>query len=220
MFGDAGIKAVLKELQQIHDRGVLEPTDQSKMTLEEKKAALAYLMLIKEKSSGVIKGRGCADGQKQRLYTNKEDSSSPTVAIESVFLTSVIDSKENHDVATIDVPGAFMQADMEDTVHMKLEGTMAELLINLALDVYKKFAYKHNGKTMLYVLLKRHYMALSKLLCCFGSIFHLNCRSGILNLTHMTHAWQTKVSMVSSVQLYGMWMTLKSRIVIQPLSLM
>jgi len=28
MFGDAGIKAVLKELQQLHNRGMLEPTDQ------------------------------------------------------------------------------------------------------------------------------------------------------------------------------------------------
>jgi hypothetical protein len=54
-------------------------------------------------------------------------------------------------VATIDVPGVFMQADMKDTVHMKLEGTMADLLINLAPEMYKKFAYKYNGKTVLYV---------------------------------------------------------------------
>jgi hypothetical protein len=74
------------------------------------------------------------------LYTNKEDTSSPTVAIESVFITSVIDAHENQDVATIDVPGAFMQADMDDVVHMKLEGTMAELLIKLAPDVNGKFA--------------------------------------------------------------------------------
>jgi len=147
--------AVLKEIQQLHDCGVLEPTDQSTMTIKEKKSALAYLMFLKEKHTEVIKGRGCADGQKQRLYTNKEDASSPTVAIESVFLTSVIDAQENQDVATLDVPGAFMQAIMEDTVHMKLEGTMADLLINIAPEVYKKFAYNHNGRTILYVLLKK-----------------------------------------------------------------
>ena len=49
----------------------------------------------------------------------------------------MIDTKENRDVATIDVPGAFMQVHMDDTVHMKLEGTMADLLINLAPDIYK-----------------------------------------------------------------------------------
>ena len=151
-------------------------------------------MFLKEKRKGVIKGCGCPDGRKQRLYTNKEDASSPTVTIESAFLTSVIDVKENCEVATIDVPGVFMQADMKDTVHMKLEGTMSDLLINLAPDMYKKFAYKYNGKTVLYV--KRHYMALSKLLCCSGSGYHLNCRSGVLNLNHMTPVWQTKLSMV------------------------
>ena len=51
-------------------------------------------MFLKEKRDGTIKGRGCADGRKQREYTNKEDASSPTVAIESVFLTSVIDAHE------------------------------------------------------------------------------------------------------------------------------
>jgi len=47
MFGDAGVKAILKELQQLHDHGVLEPADQSTMTLEERRAALAYLMYLK-----------------------------------------------------------------------------------------------------------------------------------------------------------------------------
>ena len=126
-----------------------------KIIIEEKKAALAYLMFLKEKRTGVVKGRGCADGRKQRLYTNKEDASSPTVAIESVFITSVIDAKENRDIATVDIPGAFMQADMDDVVYMKLEGTMAQLLMQIAPDVYNKFACYVNGKLVLYVLLKK-----------------------------------------------------------------
>jgi hypothetical protein len=48
-------------------------------------------MFLKEKRCGKIKGRGCADGCKQREYLSKEDTSSPTVAIESVFLSCVID---------------------------------------------------------------------------------------------------------------------------------
>ena len=154
-FGKDGIDAVLKELQQLHDRCVLEPTHPESMSIEEKKAALAYLMFLKEKRTGVVKGRGCADGRKQRLYTNKEDASSPTVAIESVFITSVIDAKENRDIATVDIPGAFMQADMDDVVYMKLEGTMAQLLMQIAPDVYNKFARYVNGKLVLYVLLKK-----------------------------------------------------------------
>ena len=45
---------------------------------------------------------------------------------EALFLTCLIDTMELQKVATVDIPGAFMQADTEgDTVHMKLEGKMA-----------------------------------------------------------------------------------------------
>jgi hypothetical protein len=47
--------------------------------------AMAYLMFLKQKRTGHVKGRGCADGKKQRIYTIKEEASSPTVAIESVL---------------------------------------------------------------------------------------------------------------------------------------
>ena len=39
---------------------------------------------------------------------------------------------ERHKVATVDIPWSFIQAEMEgETVHMKLEGEMSELLKNL-----------------------------------------------------------------------------------------
>ena len=103
----------------------------------------------------VSKGRGCADGRKQRAYTNKEEASSPTVAIESVLLSCVIDAMEGRDVATIDIPGAFMQADMEDVVHMKLEGKMAELLVRIDPKLYRKHVQMQGGKQVLYVELKK-----------------------------------------------------------------
>jgi hypothetical protein len=155
LFGDAGVDAVLKELQQLHDRGVVEPKGAGDLSCEEKKAALQYLMFIKKKRNGTIKGRGCADGRKQRAYTNKEDASSPTVAIESVMLSCTIDAKEERDVATVDIPGAFMQADMDETVHMKLEGTMAELLVKLDPKLYRKYVQMENGKQVLYLELRK-----------------------------------------------------------------
>ena len=87
IFGDAGVEAVLKELTQLHDRRVLKPKEASKLSNEERKDSLQYLMFLKEKRDGSIKGRGCADGRKQRLHTTKEEASSPTVAIESVMLS-------------------------------------------------------------------------------------------------------------------------------------
>jgi hypothetical protein len=71
------------------------------------------------------------------------------------MLSSVIDAKENRDVATVDIPGAFMQADMDDVVHMKLEGTMAELLVRIDPKMYRKHVQMENGKQVLYVELKK-----------------------------------------------------------------
>ena len=154
-FGEDGVDAVLGELQQLHDRKVIVPIVADEMTREEKRAALRYLMFLKKKRCGRIKGRGCADGRKQRLYTAKEDASSPTVAIESLMLSCVIDAEEGRDVGTVDIPGAFMQADMEDTVHMKMEGKMAELLVRIDPKLYRKYVRMENGKMVLYVELKK-----------------------------------------------------------------
>ena len=154
-FGDAGVEAVLKELQQLHDRKVLEPKNANHLTDDERRAALQYLMFLKKKRNGTIKGRGCADGRKQRAHTSKEEASSPTVAIEAVMLSCVIDAMERRDVATVDIPGAFMQADMEDIVHMKLEGKMAELLVRIDPQLYRKHIQLERGKQVLYVELKK-----------------------------------------------------------------
>jgi len=153
VFGEAGVEAVLKELNQLHERGVLKPT--KNLSHEQRMDALQYLMFLKQKRNGTIKGRGCADGRKQRQYTTKEEASSPTVAIESVMLSCVLDALEERDVATVDIPGAFMQADMDDLVHMKLEGKMAELLVRIDPKLYREHIQIERGKQVLYVELKK-----------------------------------------------------------------
>jgi hypothetical protein len=155
VFGPPGVKAVLAEQKQLHDRTVIASKDATKLSREDKQASLQYLMFLNKKRTGVIKARGCADGRKQRTYTAKEDASSPTVAIESVMLSCLIDAKEHQDVATVDIPGAFMQADMEDLVHMKLEEKMAKLLVKLGPRLYRKYVQMHNGKQVLYIELKK-----------------------------------------------------------------
>ena len=105
VFGPPGVEAVYKELQQLHERKVGEPRDATTLSPMQKKNALGYLMFLKQKRTGQIKGRGCADGRKQRLNTPKDAASSPTVATESVLLSCVIDAKERRDVATVDIPG-------------------------------------------------------------------------------------------------------------------
>jgi hypothetical protein len=103
-------------------------------------------MFLTRKRCGREKARGCADSRKQRETTKKEDASAPTVAIEAVMLSAVIDAMEERDVATVDIPGAFMQADIDEVVHVKFEGEMAEMLVKLDPALYRKFVKDENGK--------------------------------------------------------------------------
>ena len=151
VFGPPGVEAVYKELQQLHERKVGEPRDATTLSTMQKKNPLGYLMFLKQKRTGQIKGRGCADGRKQHLNTPKDDASSPTVATESVLLSCVIDAKERQDVATVDILGAFMQGDQDETVHMHLEGTLAKLLTKCDPKLYQQYVVTENNKPVLYV---------------------------------------------------------------------
>jgi Reverse transcriptase (RNA-dependent DNA polymerase) len=155
MFGDDGVDVALKEMKQLHDPKVLEPRSPSQLSERERHQALHYLMLLKKKRCGKNKGLGCADGRKQRAYLSKEDVSSPTVWIEAVLLSCVIDAQEGCNVATVDIPGAFMQAEPDEVLHMKLEGQMAELMVRLDPQVYCKHIQVEGGKMVLYVELKK-----------------------------------------------------------------
>jgi len=120
-FGQAGIDAVKKEMKHLHKRKVLEAKKPTELTPTQRREALGYLMFLKRKRCGTVKGRGCADGRPQRKYISKEEATSPTVSTEAVFLTAVIDAMQGRDVAVVDVPGAFMQANMDEQVHVKQE---------------------------------------------------------------------------------------------------
>jgi hypothetical protein len=158
VFGEAGAKAVIKEMKQLDQLKVIEPKQASMLTRAEKKASLEYLMFLKQKRCGRIKGRGCADGRKQRVYMTKEETGSPTVMTEGLFLSCTIDAKEERDVATTDIPGAFMQTDMDAVVHVRLSGPLAAMLVRVDPKKYKKFVTMEKGKPVVYVrLLKALY---------------------------------------------------------------
>ena len=46
---------------------------------------------------------------------------------------------------TVDIPGAFMQADMDEIIHMKLDGPLAELLVRVDPELYGKYVVIENG---------------------------------------------------------------------------
>ena len=92
--------------------------------------------MIKEKRCGKIKGRTCADGRPQKAYTLKEDSSSPTIFLESFMASLLIDAHEERDVAIFDVPGAYLHAELppEKTVLLRIEGSFVDIMCDVNPD--------------------------------------------------------------------------------------
>jgi len=96
---------------------------------EEKTNDLHYHMFIKKKCDRTITARGCTYGRSQREYLAKSDSISLTVLLEAMMISCTIDVKESRGMAVTEIPSTFLHADIEQDVHMLLEGMIAELII-------------------------------------------------------------------------------------------
>ena len=113
-FGEKGVASIMQELEQLLYRKVIVSRKASSLTPPKHKAALQYLMFLKEKHCEKVKVCGCADGCKQWLYKNKDETSSPTVNVQALFITCLIDAMEGREVMTCNIPGAFMQSEMDE----------------------------------------------------------------------------------------------------------
>ena len=66
LFGDEGYQAAKNELKvNLLRRGCIDMLSWKNLTWDIRKQALGYLMFLKRKRSGKMKGRGCADGRPQ-----------------------------------------------------------------------------------------------------------------------------------------------------------
>jgi Reverse transcriptase (RNA-dependent DNA polymerase) len=154
VFGQPAVDAILKEFCQLHNKGVFSPKHASSLTALQKRGSLRAVSLIKEKRTGEIKGRTCADGGVQRSLFDKTETTSPTVANDSLMYSILIDAKERRDVATADVVGAYLNADMEDFTLMKLTGEAVNIMVQVN-NLYQPFVTTEKGKPVLYLQLKK-----------------------------------------------------------------
>ena len=156
LFGSRGDAAVTKELSQLHTMNCFCPCDPHSLTRDDRRNALSSLMFLTEKRSGEVEARTCANGSVQRQHIAKEEAAAPTVTSEAIFIQSTIYANENRNVATCDIPGAFLQADNPDFVLMRLDGILAELMVKVAPKMYRKFVTTNaKGKLVLYVQLEK-----------------------------------------------------------------
>ncbi len=154
--GERGDLAVTKELDQFNQYKVFEPKHANDLSEEDRKKVLSLLIFLKEKKNRTIKARSCVNGIVQREHIAKEEAAAPTVGLlDSVFITSTIDAKESRKVVTIDITGAFLHADNEDYVIMKMVGTLAELMVKTNSKMYQQYVILEKGNSVLYLRLQK-----------------------------------------------------------------
>jgi len=67
------------------------------------------------------------------------------MSLEAMMLSCAIDAKEGQYIVMTNIPSAFLHADMNDEVHMVLEGTVAELIVKIDPSIYRRYVW-HSQK--------------------------------------------------------------------------
>ena len=136
-LGEPAEDAITHEVTQMLDRGVFEVVSRSSLTPEQRAKTIRSSMFLKEKflPSGEfqkVKARLVAGGDQQdkSLYN---DTSSPTAALESTMMVIAIAAAAGREIATCDITGAYLEAEMPDDqeVHMILEPAIARVVTKL-----------------------------------------------------------------------------------------
>ena len=104
------------------------------------------------------------------------------------MLSCAIDAKEGRYVAVTDIPGAFLHADMDQDIHMLLEGTIAELIVKLEPKLYRKYIWRNkNDKPMLYVKLRKALYGTLQAALLFWKLLSNTLKEWGLKLTNTTN---------------------------------
>lgn len=147
---ETAIVSIMKELGQLHKTDVFQPVDYEQLTSIQRSKVIKSLLFLKKKRDGKLKSRLVADGSQQARSVDDKNSS-PTVSLEALLISAAIDAGEQRHVATVDIEGAFLHADIKNEVIMEISPKLATIITQLFPEKYSQ--YIHEGK--LYVKLKR-----------------------------------------------------------------
>ena len=76
--------------------------------------------------------------------------------MEDIYFTLIVDAHEERNVATFDVPGSFLNADMpkDKRILMKLRGYFVDIMCQVN-PYYEQHVRYENGENVLYILVLR-----------------------------------------------------------------
>jgi hypothetical protein len=137
-YGESGSATVIKEMQQMLNKRVFHPVRKTNLSPEQQRKIIPCKLFVKEKNDadGVfdkLKGRLVAGGHRQdkTLYDNLN---SPTADHASLMTVIAIAASEQRHIATCDIGGAYLNAQMPTEgikVHMRIGKTLSGILCKL-----------------------------------------------------------------------------------------
>ena len=145
---NATLKAIYSEIKQLHAKNTFRPINPRDLTRNQYLAVIRSHIFLKEKyaTNGdfiKLKARLVAGGHMQikDLY---DDLSSPTTALQSIYMIAAIAARENRKIVTLDITGAYLNADIEgEDVYMLLDDLSTAILLQIEPN-YKEFV-QYNG---------------------------------------------------------------------------
>jgi hypothetical protein len=134
LYGDKAYESRRKEIQQALEKKVWHPVTKSYMREHNNKVIRSFIFVKQKYTSqgklDKLKLRIVAGGNMhdRSLYGN---ISSKTVSVTSVLLVAAIAAIENRNVSTIDIPGAYLHADIDDIVIVLIDKECSKILCDL-----------------------------------------------------------------------------------------
>lgn len=187
-IGQEAVTSMLKEMTQLHLKGVFEPVRWEDLTPQQRVRVLRTIMFLKRKRDNRLKSRLVAKGDEQSRV--KSDGSviktaSPTVCTETVFIIAAICAYEKRIVVAIDIEGAYLHAaitidgDDNEEIIVELDPIIASIMSDVSPE-YERYKCHSRGrriylrvKKALYGLIQSarlFYLHLSKTLVSFGFV--------------------------------------------------
>jgi hypothetical protein len=72
------------------------------------------------------------------------------------FIMAIVDDPDRRDVACFDIPVAFLHMDSEKDITMILRGRLAELMVQVAPNLYRKYiTVDRKGMAILYIKMQK-----------------------------------------------------------------
>ena len=104
-----------------------------------------------------------------------------------MFISAAVDAHEGQDVATFDIPGAYLHIETDKDVIIFLEGALSEIMGKVALKIYRKYIIMIiRGQQLLYVKIQK--------------AFHGLLRSALLFYRKLAKDLEATFPMISAVE--------------------